>query len=133
MYSSKSSKVKAYESFGNTYVDGSIIPLITENKLGDGNVIFMANSEYPGDPAIFPLYRLMVKAALSASHRTSDIKVVGSDKLRFAVYGDEESYKVYIMNTDYNSEQRAKVIYKGEIIGDKVIDSIGLAIVEFKK
>ena len=133
MYSSKSSKVKAYESFGNTYVDGSIIPLITENKLGDGNVIFMANSEYPGDPAIFPLYRLMVKAALSASHRTSDIKVVGSDKLRFAVYDGGDFYKVYIFNSDFNFEQRARVIYNGKIIADKTVNSVELEIVEFKK
>ena len=109
------------------------IPIVTEHKLGLGSVMFMAASEYPGAPAIYPLYKFFVKAILTASHRTSDIKVLGSDKLRFAVYADEEKYKVYILNTDYNFEQRARVIYNGEIIGDKVIDSIGLAIVEFKK
>jgi len=70
---------------------------------------------------------------LAASHRTSDIKVVGSDKLRFAVYGDEEKYKIYIFNSDFNFEQKARVIYNGEIICDKVIDSAKLEIVEFKK
>ena len=134
MYSApEGKKVKAYESFGNTYVDQSIIPLITENKYGEGNVIFMANSEYPGAPAVFPLYKLITKAILAASHRTSDIKVVGSDKLRFAVYGDEEKYKIYIFNSDFNFEQKARVIYNGEIICDKVIDSAKLEIVEFKK
>ena len=93
----------------------------------------MANSEYPGDPAIFPLYRLMVKAALSASHRTSDIKVVGSDKLRFAVYDGGDFYKVYIFNSDFNFEQRARVIYNGKIIADKTVNSVELEIVEFKK
>ena len=93
----------------------------------------MATSEYPGDPAVFPLYKIMTKAVLAASHRTSDIKVIGSDKLRFAVYGDEKSYKVYILNTDYNFEQRARVIYNGEIVGEKVIDSIGVEIIEFNK
>ena len=108
-------------------------PAVIENKYGDGQVIFMATSEYPGAPEVFPLYKIMTKAVLCASHRTADIKVIGSDKLRFAVYGDEENYKVYIMNTDYNSEQRAKVIYKGEVIYNKLIDVIGVETVEFKK
>ena len=36
-------------------------PVVTENKYGEGNVIFMANSEYPGAPEVFPLYKIMVK------------------------------------------------------------------------
>ena len=108
-------------------------PAVIENKYGDGYVIFMATGEYPGAPEVFPLYKIMTKAVLSASHRTADIKVIGSDKLRFAVYGDEENYKVYIMNTDYNSEQRARVYYKGELIYNKLIDVIGVETVEFKK
>ena len=93
----------------------------------------MATSEYPGDPAVYPLYKFMTKAVLAASHRTSDVKVIGSDKLRFAVYGDEESYKVYILNSDFNSEQRARVYYKDELISNSLIESVGLDIVEFKK
>ena len=133
MYTKPKKGVEAWENFGSEYVDQNIIPLITENKYGKGNVIFMANSEYPGAPAVFPLYKLITKAVLAASHRTSDIKVVGSDKLRFAVYGDEENYKIYIFNSDFNFEQKARVIYNGEIICDKIIDSAKLEIVEFKK
>ena len=132
MYSSEKKRCNAYESFGCKFVDDSIIPLITEHKYGEGNVIFMANSEYPGAPEVFPLYKLMVKAILAASHRTSDLKVVGSDKLRFAMYEDEDKYKLYVFNSDYNFEQRARIIFRGETI-DKVIDSVGLEIIEFKK
>jgi len=74
----------------------------------------------------------MVKAILAASHRTSDLKVVGSDKLRFAMYEDDDKYKLYVFNSDYNFEQRARIIFRGETI-DKVIDSVGLEIIEFKK
>ena len=123
-----------------TYVSDTFLPApdrdfpaVIENEYGKGKVIFMATSEYPGDPAVYPLYKFMTKAVLAASHRTSDVKVIGSDKLRFAVYGDEKSYKVYILNTDYNFEQRARVIYNGEIVGEKVIDSIGVEIIEFNK
>ena len=108
------------------------IPFITENKYGKGNVIFMANSEYPGDSAVFPVYKLMVKAALAASHRTCDLKVIGSDKIRFAMYEDEEKYKLYIFNSDYNMKQFVKVIFKGEE-KEVLIDSVGLEIIEYKK
>ncbi len=112
--------------------EDALIPLITENRYGEGNVIFMASSEYPGAAEIYPLYKIMVKAILSASHRTSELKVIGSDKLRFAMYEDEEKYKLYIFNSDFNFEQRARVIFKDEVI-DKVIGSVGLEIIEFNK
>ena len=133
MYSSKTKKVSAYESFGNTYVDASIIPYITENKYGEGNVIFMANSEYPGAPAVYPIYKLMVKSILAASHRTSDLKVIGSDKIRFAVYDGGDKYKLYLFNSDFNFKQQARVIYKDKIICETSVDSVKLEIIEFEK
>jgi hypothetical protein len=108
------------------------MPAVTENKFGEGSVFFMANSEYPGAPEVFPLYKIMVKAILAASHRTAEIKVIGSDKIRFAVYEDEKKYKVYIFNSDYNFENRARVIYKG-VETDRVIPSVGLEIVALDK
>ena len=107
----------------------SQIPFITENKYGKGDVICMANSEYPGASGVF---QIMVKAALAASHRTSDLKVIGSDKLRFAMYEGEDIYKLYIFNSDFNMKQFAKVIFRGEE-KEVLIDSVGLEIIEFKK
>ena len=112
--------------------DEYLYPVVTENKYGEGNVIFMATSEYPGAPEIYPLYKIMVKQILAASHRTSDLKVLGSDKFRFAMYEDEEMYKLYILNTDFNFENRARVIFKDQTI-DKTIPSLGIEIIEFKK
>ena len=110
----------------------SQIPFITENKYGEGNVIFMANSEYPGDSAVFPIYKFMVKAALTASHRMSDLQVIASDKLRFAMYEGDDFYKLYLFNTDFSNKIFAKVIFRGEE-REALIDSVGLEIMEFKK
>jgi hypothetical protein len=108
------------------------MPVVTENKVGEGNVIFMANSEYPGAPEIYPLYKIMVKSVLAASHRISDLKVIGSDKIRFAMYEDDEKYKLYIFNSDFNLEQKVKIIFRGE--ERKIeIDSVGLEMIEYKK
>jgi hypothetical protein len=108
------------------------MPAVTENKFGEGSVFFMANSEYPGAPEVFPLYEIMVKAILAASHRTADLKVIGSDKIRFAMYEDEEKYKLYVFNTDFNFEQKVRVIFKGEQT-DRFVNSMRLEIFEFKK
>ena len=132
LFTAPEKKLSAYESFGYKFVDDSIIPFITENKYGKGNVIFMATSEYPGAPEVFPIYRLMVKSILSASHRNSDLKVIGSDKLRFAMYEGDDIYKLYIFNSDFNTKQFAKVIFRGEE-KEVLIDSVGLEIIEYKK
>ena len=115
-----------------TQYSPSFMPVVTENKVGEGNVIFMANSEYPGAPEIYPLYKIMVKSVLAASHRTSDLKVIGSDKIRFAMFEDDEKYKLYIFNSDFNLEQKVKIIFRGE--ERKIeIDSVGLEMREYKK
>jgi len=112
--------------------DMSLVPILTENKYGDGYAMFMANSEYPGAPEVFPLYKMVVKQVLAASHRNADLKVIGSDKLRFAVYESDDSYKLYLFNSDFNVRQEAIIIYKNEKI-TKLIDSCALEIIEFKK
>ena len=112
--------------------DMSLVPVLTENKYGDGYVMFMANSEYPGVPEIYPLYKMVVKQILAASHRKAEVKVIGSDKLRFAVYEDEKNYKVYLFNSDFNIETKAIILYGDKRI-EKVIDSVGIEIVEFEK
>jgi hypothetical protein len=107
-------------------------PAVIENKYGEGNVIFMANSEYPGAPEVYPLYKMMVKAALAASHRTSELKLIGSDKIRFAVYENDDKYKIYILNTNYNFDEKVKIIYKGKTV-TKTVKSVDFKIVEIKK
>lgn len=108
------------------------MPIITENKYGEGTVVFMASSEYPGAPEIFPLYKIMVKSILAASHRTSDVKLVSSDKIRFAIYDGGDKYKIYILNTNYNFDEKVKIIYKGKTV-TKTVKSIDFKIVEIKK
>ena len=46
---------------------------------------------------------------VTASSRNCEIKVLGSDRLRWAVY---EGNKVYLLNTDYDMPITIKLIYK---------------------
>ena len=74
----------------------------------------------------------MVKSILAASHRTSDVKLVSSDKIRFAIYDGGDKYKIYILNTNYNFDEKVKIIYKGKTV-TKTVKSIDFKIVEIKK
>ncbi len=106
--------------------------VLVEHRYGKGNVLFMCTNEYPGAAGVYTLYKIIVKAILAGTHRNCDIKVIGSDKVRFSVYEDENRYKVYLLNTDMNFEQKIRVIYNGKS-EDKVVLSTGLDFVELQK
>ena len=90
----------------------SIAPAVVENKVGKGIATLVTSINYPGHPALYPLYRTVVREMISASAReASDIRVLSSDRLRYAVY---EGDKIYLLNTDYDVSITVKIIYKSE-------------------
>ena len=99
------------------YEDGAVL---VEHAYGKGNVLFMTTEEYPGAPGVYSLYKIIVKSILASTHRKSDIKVIGSDRVRFAVYEDEEKYRVYLLNTDLNSSHKMKVYYRDACMEQEV-------------
>ena len=89
----------------------SDLPFVIENKVGDGVATLITTKNYPGNPAIKLLYRAVVREMISASARNCDIKVVGSDRLRYSVY---EGNKMYLLNTDYDLPIEVKITYAGK-------------------
>lgn len=82
-------------------------PMLIENKLGKGVASLVTSINYPGHPALYPLYRALVREWVSSSSRNCNIKVLGSDRVRYAVY---ESDKIYLLNTDYDMPITVKII-----------------------
>jgi hypothetical protein len=93
------------------YTDPCLFETVIENKVGDGFVTLVLSKDYPGAPALTPLYSALVREMVSASARECDIKVIASEKLRYTVY---EGNKIYLLNTDYDLPITVKIIY-----GDK--------------
>lgn len=99
-------------------LDDSFVPpldnhspiVFVENQLGKGSTMLLTTLEYPGQGAIYPVYRMLVRNLLNNCHQKSDIKVFGNPKLKFAVY---EGNVVYLLNTDYNCDIQA-VVQVGE-------------------
>ncbi len=103
------SKVTAYVSstFGKN--DGGL-PAVLENRVGSGVATLVTSINYPGNPALYPMYRAIVREMVTASARDCDIKVIASDRVKYAVY---EGDKMYLLNTDYDLPQSVKIMYQG--------------------
>lgn len=95
------------DSFGSKPTD---VYTVIENKVGSGIATLVTSLNYPGHPALYPLYRALVREWVTASARACPIRVLGSERLRYAVY---EGDKMYLLNTDYDMPVTVKVI-KGE-------------------
>lgn len=83
---------------------------VVEHRCGKGYTVLLTTLEHPGNHAMYPLYKTVLRVLLNAYHQNCDIKVLGSDKLKFAVY---EGDVVYVLNTDYDCDVCA-VVKKGD-------------------
>ena len=80
-----------------------MIPALVEYKKGKGAALLFSHLAYPGAPQFYPLYRIVVKGLLAASHAESDIKVCGSEKVRFSLlFEDGGERKLYLLNTAFD-------------------------------
>lgn len=90
--------------------DGFDTVTVIENKLDKGIATLITAADYPGHPAVMPLYSAVVREMITASARNCDIQVIGSDRVRYSVY---EGDKMYLLNTDYDLPVTIKVVKDG--------------------
>ena len=88
------------------------IPVMTEYALGKGFASCVTLWGYPGSTGIRAFFTDILKC-INAGEMTHPVKVCASDKMRYAVYEEEESYTLFFLNTDFDLPQSAKVFYKG--------------------
>lgn len=84
---------------------------VIENSLGKGTAILVAAENYPGHPALSPLYRAIMREMLTHSARNCEVKVLSSDTLRYSVYEDG---KMYLLNTDLDMPIFVKILHNGK-------------------
>lgn len=83
--------------------ESRVLPAVIENKIGKGVVTLITAAEYPGANAVWPLYEVVVREQVTASHRRCPVHVKTSDKVRFAVYRTEKEDAVCVLNTDFTN------------------------------
>ena len=74
-------------------------PAVIENKLGKGIATLVLSTNYPGHPAIAPLYRVLMREFMTMSARECEIKVIGNDRVRYSVY-EGNKYAAQIIQRD---------------------------------
>ena len=89
---------------------------LLENKYGKGVVSVLTCADYPGHNAIYPLYRMIVRELITASHRNCDVKVMAGDKLRFSVYRSEEEDMICLLNTDFSNRTDVTITAHGKTV-----------------
>ena len=94
------------------YYDQPGLPAIIENKLGKGTAILMTAAQYPGNNAVYPAYRFMVRELLRAGMTNAKVQVCAPAAVRYTVYADGT---VYLLNTDYDCTVPAKVLAAGVV------------------
>jgi len=87
---------ESQNDFANHSLD---LPMVIENKVGKGVATLVTAENYPGHPALYPLYRAIVREMITQSARECELQVISSGALRYAVY---EGGKMYLLNTDYD-------------------------------
>ena len=79
------------------------LPILTEYKNGKGVAMLLTYSDFPGHPAVYPVYKTVVKGLLTASHANAEIKVFGSDKVRYSIFSDDKNNQtLYLLNTAFD-------------------------------
>ncbi|MBR6372913.1 MAG: beta-galactosidase trimerization domain-containing protein [Victivallales bacterium] len=71
------------------------IPVLLEYELGKGHAFFLNSEKFPGHPALYDLVRYVV-TVLMRSEQPSDLDVVATGNIRYAVYGQS----IYVANND---------------------------------
>ena len=120
--------------------------LLVENKYGKGYASLITSWDYPGANGLEKFMKVLLKAIISGEQQSTDIKVIGSDKIHYAVYDNSgcgcntgtdcsmdnhtvdcsvishniNDYVVYLLNTDYNVPAIAKIEYRGKTTEVKI-------------
>lgn len=124
-------EVKAALSAGFFSPIDKNIPVLLENKVGSGVAMLTSHRNYPGHPSCIEFYRLIVKLLLTASHANADLKVTGSDRVRFSLFYDGEgNEQLCLLNTMYDEPACVSVRYKGEKVS-YVLEPCELKIIRF--
>ena len=74
------------------------------------------------------MFKILLRAIIAGEQQKAEIKVIGSDKIHYAVYPDGETgFIVYLLNTDYNISSKVNIVF-GKCIAELDIGSCEIAL-----
>lgn len=101
------------------------IPILIEHNLGKGTAFLITSWDYPGAEGLKRFMEVFLNAVLIGEQ--GDIKLVGSDKIRYAVYVNDSGKKfekrlttIYLLNTSYDVSNSCRLYLKDLIFPLKI-------------
>ena len=116
----------ASEKHGDEWDNMDKMPVLTTNKLGKGRAFLLHTPEYPGHSGIRRLYTDLINFFVAA-HQDSNLQVVSSDTIKYAVYEENGERTLYLLNTDYDLTHEA-IIYDKEKVKKISLEPTGIAV-----
>ena len=83
--------------------------VLTANQCGKGTAFLVNSLEYPGHPGLKNFYGDLLQAFNAAWQ--NDLTIECSDRIRYAVYEEDDFYIVYFLNTEENINQEVLISY----------------------
>lgn len=94
-------------------------PVLLENRLGDGVAMLVTLYEYPADEAVVGLTEELLRV-ISAGEQ-ADLRLLGSDRIRYAVYESDDAQVIYLLNTDPDTSAAARLWIDGRLTDEFLI------------
>ena len=102
------------KGFAEKWEDLDKRPAITANRLGKGMAFLIQTPEFPGSYGLRRLYTDLIGHFCEA-HQDASLKVVAPDTVRYSVYEEDGRRTLFMLNTDCDLTQHAKLFVNGEI------------------
>ncbi|MFW6437782.1 MAG: hypothetical protein ACOCZ7_02105 [Armatimonadota bacterium] len=104
-------------------------PVLVENTLGDGAVWLITLWEYPADEAVEGLTRELLRVI--SSGQQGEIRLLGSDRVRYAVYDLEDGAGevIYLLNTDPDCSAPVRLWVDGSLSAEFIVPANEFAVV----
>lgn len=94
-------------------------PVLIENRLGEGVATLVTLYEYPGDEAVVSLASELLRV-VSAGEQ-GEVRLLGSDRIRYAVYAADDHEVIYLLNTDPDVSAAARLWVEGKLTGEFLV------------
>ena len=88
------------------------MPVLTENSLGKGKTFLINSWCYPGRRSMNLLMQEILRDINVGEQ--GDIRLSGSDRIRYSVYEEKGLTTIYLLNTDFETPQMTNLYIKGK-------------------
>lgn len=101
-------------------------PVLVENRLGKGKALLITSWCYPGHRGMGLLMRQLIRDI--SAYLQGNIRLAGSDNIRYAVYEEKDLTTVYLLNTDLEVPCATNLWIGNKMIPDLIIPSCEMRI-----